>query len=442
MKKTIILFLLSLLTAFSQQPLKLDLEKSMSLALKHNHDLKLAYYDKEIADERVDEAWGSSVFPTIRGNVDYSRAIKRGVITIETPFFAGSFPAGTENTLTIGASLEQPLFTGAVFLAVKVAKTYAEIADKLYSATRSEVKVNVTRAYYTYLLSKEVADLSKMNLKLAEDNLRNTEIMYKAGVVPEYDFIRSKVQMQNLIPEVHQAENNLAASENLLKIVTGLELSQPIVVEDSLYYRQKENIEYENAKEILFADNDVIKQLQLQIELNESAASYQFTKHFPELYFTGNWQAQAQENDPRPFNKWRYNNSVYVGLNLKVPIFDGLQTTSKVQQAEIEVLKAKEQYQKLSKQINSQLEQTVLGIEQKEEQIKSLGETIDEAEFGYDIASKRYANGVGTQLEVVDAMVSLSRAKVNYYNAIHDYYILHSQLSQLLSDSPYNNFKN
>lgn len=414
----------------------LDLNKSLDLALRYNHELKLAQLDKAIADERVDEAWGSSLLPTIRGHIDYIRAIKRGVITIETPFFTGTFPQGTENTMTFGATLEQPLFTGAVFLAVGVARTYAEIAEKIYSSTKSEVAVNVTRAYYYYLLSKEVVELSKMNLRLAEDNLRNTEIMYKSGVVPEYDFVRSKVQVQNLLPDVQQAENSLVISENMLKMVTGLDLSQNIIIDDSLHYSEKNSFEYEAAKKIVLEKNHTIKQLQLQVELNDDAASYQFTKHFPELYFTGNWSAQAQENDPRSFNKWRYNNSVYVGLNLKVPIFNGFQTTSQVQQAEIEVLKSKEQYQQGLKQVNNLLQETLLGVDQKKGTINSYKATIGEAELAHDIALKRYSSGVGTQLEVVDALVSLSRATVNYYTAIYDYYILHARLRQLLAAEP------
>jgi outer membrane protein len=418
---------------YSQDTLKLTLDKSIELALKFNHDIKLAQLDRDKADEQVDEAWGVSVLPTISGNVNYSYALKRGEFVIETPFFSGSFPQGTEHTLTLGATLEQPLFTGAIFLAVRVAKTYAEIAQKMFQATQSEVIVNVKKAYYSHLLSKEVLELSKLNLELAQDNLKNTESMYTAGVVPEYDFVRAKVQVQNLIPEVQQAENAVIISANLLKLITGLELSQPVGVDDSLFFKPRENLDHEDSKQLLMERNHIIKQLQLQVSLRDDAASYEFTKHFPELYFTSNWQSQAQENDPRPFNDWRYKNSVYIGLNLKVPIFNGFQTTSKVQQAEIDLLKAREEYAKNSKILNNNLHETMLNAEQTKERVESYKATIGEAELGYDIASKRYTTGVGTQLEVVDAMVSLSRAKVNYYTAVYDYYILNSEIDKLVS---------
>lgn len=439
--KIILLFLFSFLSVpFAQQEfkpdtIKLDLQKSIELALEFNHDLKLAKFDKMKADEQVDEAWGSSLFPKITGFADYNRALKRGVIIIDAPEFgfSGSFPQGTENTLTFGANLEQPLFTGAVFLAVRVAKIYADIQDKMVDASTSEVIVNVKRAYYSVLLSKEVVELAEMNLSLAEDNLKNTEAMFNAGLVPEYDYVRAKVQVQNLIPELQQAENSYKISRNLLKLITGLEQSNEFYITDSLYLKEISPDDKTEFNEELINRNHSLKQLELNIRLRDDAVSYEFTKHFPELYFTGNWQSQAQENDPRSFNKWRYNNSVYIGLNLKVPIFDGFQTTSRVEQAKIDFYKAKEEYDKTKKILKNNLDEILLSIDETRKRLRSYEATIEAAELAYDIAQKRYTSGVGTQLETIDAMVSLTRSKVNYNNAVYDYYILHAQLDQLLA---------
>jgi outer membrane protein len=419
--------------------LKLNLGKSIELALKYNHDLKHARFDKDKADERVREAWGSSVLPKINGFVNYNRALKRGEIIIEAPEigFSGSFPQGTENTLTVGANLEQPLFTGAVFLAVRIAETYAEIQDRFVDATASEVIVSVKKAYYAALLADEVFELAKLNLQLAEDNLRNTEAMYNAGIVPEYDFIRAKVQVQNLIPELQSAENNVVLSRNLLKLVTGLQISDEISIDDSLELRDISLSNTDEYEHTMYESNYSIQQLKLNLRLQDDVVSYEFTKHFPELYFTGNWQTQAQENDPRSFGDWRYKNSVYIGLNLKVPIFDGFQTTSRVQQAKIDLFKAQEEYDKTVKVLKNSLTEVILSIEETQKRLTSYEATIEEARLAYDIAVKRYANGVGTQLETIDAMVSLTRARVNYYNAVYEYYILHAQLDQLLSKNTY-----
>ena len=429
----VIIFFVYLPFLFAQDTLHLKLEDCINLAIQFNHDLKMAELDYQKADEQVSEAFGSAVLPTIKGDVNYRRAIKRGIVIIETPVFSGSFPSGTENTLTVGATLDQPLFTGAVFYATRISKVYAEISKKGYYSSKSNLIKDVKSAYYGYLFSKEYSKLSEITLQAAKDNLKNTQALFDAGLAPEYDLIRAKVQVENILPQVEQAKNQIKLAENALRLVVGLELSKQFIVNDSLVYEEIPVEDFSTSSKILAERNFTLQQLELQVELQDKAVSYQFSKNYPELYLNGTWQTSAQENDPRSFNQWRYNNSVYVGLDLKVPIFDGWQTTSRVQQAEIDLMKAKETLVKTDQQLKNQLDNVLLSIKETKNRINAYSATIEQAKLGYDISIKRYNNGLGTQLENIDALVALTQAKVNYLQAIYNYYDLHSQLEALLS---------
>lgn len=432
--KKIIFIILAFYLPFlgAQDTLKLNLENSIDLALIKNHDLKIAKLEYQKAEEQINEAFGLSVLPEIKGIVDYSRAIRRGEIILETPFFSGSFPLGTINTFTIGASFEQPLFTSAVFYATRISKVYAEISETGYYSSQANLIKDVKRAYYAYLLAKEFKNLSIVTLKAAEDNLRNSKALYEAGIAPEYDFIRSKVQVQNILPEVEQAKNSIKVAKNSLRYILGLDQKQPFIVEDSLVFAELSTDDYETSSRIMNNQNFTLQQLKLQIELQDKAVSFQFSKHFPELFLTGNWQTTAQEDD-RAFSRWRYINSVYVGLNLKVPIFNGFQTTSKVQQAKIDLMKAEEEFIKTDQLFKNQLDNLLMRIEETKNKIAAYAATINEAQLGYDISVKRYSNGLGTQLENIDALVALTRAKINYLDAIFTYYELHANLEALLA---------
>ena len=116
-----------------------------------------------------------------------------------------------------------------------------------------------------------------------------------------------------------------------------------------------------------------------------------------------------------------------------MPIFDGWQTTSRVQQAEIDLKKSQENLVKTNRQLNNQLDDILLKIEEAKNRISAYAATIKQAKLGYDISIKRYNNGLGTQLENIDALVAYTQAKVNYLEAIYNYYDLHSQLEALLS---------
>lgn len=430
---SLIVFQISAQTITSQDTVTLDLTKTMELALKYNNDLKVSYLNRTIADEKVSEAWGSAVMPDINGNVNYRKALKKGVFNIETPFFSGSFPVGTDNTLTASINLEQPLFSGAAFIGIRVAKTYSEIANTYYESAKNELKVQVKQAYYSYLLAKEVVKLSKQNLALAEDNLKNTQSMYRAGMISEYDLVRAGVQVQNLIPEIQSAENSVKVTENLIKLISGLKMEDKIRIDDTLSYTIQSLSEFEDYYERLMTLNPMVKGGELETLLREDAVTARYAQHFPTLSLFGSWQTEAQEDDERAFSKWRYQSSSAIGLTLKIPIFKGFQTSSVVEQARLDHQIAIENFDKTKKMLGNQLSDVMGNIERDKQRLSAYMATINQAELAYSIAVKRYNTGLSTQLEVVDAMVSLTRSKVNYLTAIYDYQISIAKLEQLIA---------
>lgn len=419
----------------NSETIRLNLDKSIELALNNNHDLRKSELDRQKALEQVSEAWGSALFPKIDASASYNRAIKLPVFTfqVETPEgpVTQSFKMGADNTFSAAVNFEQTLFSGSVFLAVSTAKVYASISDKAFKATRENMIAHVKKAYYSVLVAKEVVELSRLNLKLSQDNLRNAESMFNAGLISEYDQIKARVQVQNLQPNVKQTENALVFSENLLKILTGLDVNQKIEINDSLSFREMNIPDTETNSELL-ENNSLLNQLKLQIEFQDKVVSYQFSQHFPELSLVGNWQTQAQENDARHLNNYVFRNAISAGFNLRIPLFNGGQTSSKVQQAKIDRMRVNEDFLQTTKTLNNQLQNTMLKIKETRELVDAYNATINQAQRGYDIAVKRFTAGLGTQLEVVDAQVALTQSKVNYLSSVYDYYSYNADLEQLL----------
>jgi outer membrane protein TolC len=412
----------------------LDLDKALELALENNFDLVNAKLDKDIADEQVKEAYGTSLFPSIDGNVNYMRALKQGVIIIDAPGFSGSFPSGTKNTLTGSVSVEQPLFTGAMFLAVKIAKTYADFAEKGLYSTKADVKVSVEESYYNVLLAKELVKLGELNLELSKKNLDDTESMYNAGIAAEYDYLTANVQYRNLIPALTEVKNQLRIGKNNLRILLGLDLNTELIIDDSLHYSIKKAVSLDEGASLLLKRNHLIQQLEMDVKLKDLNSSYEFSKYFPELNLSGTWQAQAQENDDKSFSRWFYTNSVNVGLNLKVPIFNGFATASRVEQAEIDHKKSLAELNKTKLNLKNQLENVLLSIKKSKEQVEAYELNVEQTFRGYEIATKRFNTGLGTQLEVTDALVDFTQAKVNYLTSIRDYHVYNANLQSLLGN--------
>ncbi len=424
-----ILFLTSVL--FAQGSKTFTLRECVEIALENNHKHQQALLNKEKADKQVSEAYGSSVLPSIDGILTYNRAIKRGVFVIDSPGFSGTFEMGSLNTLTAAVNLEQPLFSGAMFLAVDIAKTYAEASQKAADYSEEELIMKVRESYYQYVLAHAFIRLSEFQIKRAEENLANTELKFKTGLIPEYDYIKANVQYQNLLPTKTEAETQLNLAYNNLKLVMGYNFDNKIEVADSIIFREIMTPEFEDGLKELNNKNDLIKQMELQSELQDLVVSYKWTEHLPKINAFGTWQTQSLSDDI-PINDWDFFNSLFVGVNLKLPIFKGGTISNQVEQAEIDYKIAEEALLNTQKTVRKDYENTLLLIKKSKEQVKAYQIAIDEAERGYQISRKRFDAGLGTQLEVTDASASLISAQVNFLSSVYEYYVSHARLDKLL----------
>jgi outer membrane protein TolC len=431
--KIVFLFLIFPSLWFAQEAKEITLEECVKIAVKNNYMHKQALLTKEKAVEQETEAFGRSVLPQINGTINYTNAIERAKMTIDFGGQTQTFSMGSKNTFTTGVTLEQPLFSGALFLATKIAKTYADVTDKAAQYSEDDLVLKVRDAYYTYLLADSFVKLADHQIKRAKENLDDSKIMYDAGLVAEYDYIRANVAYQNLIPEKTGAVNQKKQAMNNLKLVMGIDLNTQYVIKDSLSFSKTELPNYQAGLDTLYVKNNLIKQMELQTELQDLNARYEWTKHLPEVQAFGNWQLQAFDEEFKP-KDWEYFNSLNAGISIRVPIFSGFATDSKVQQAKIDHKISIENLINTKETAKNNYENVLLQINRSEEQVSAYVIAMEQAERGYQIALKRFNTGLGTQLEVTDAQGALIASQINYLQAVYDYLLNHARLDLLLGN--------
>lgn len=430
---------------------RLSLEDAIRLAMKHNPDLITARLEVQRSDSRVVEAWGNAL-PVVDLSGQYVHMVDKPV-TFFPDFFLYTFMKDIDSTIpkpsgqlipvsfapgfSANATLNvrQILFNGAVFIGVGAAHIYSNLARDIYQAKQVETVAKVRKAYYGALLASEAFDLMRSSLTNAEANLKNVQLMRKQGIVSEYDELRASVGVENLRPVVIQSETNAGLAVDNLRNIIGVSSSDRFALTDALTFQAVDDAILQRSEQLVMESNPGLSAMKRQIELNGAAVNVERSSYLPTIAAFGSYQYQAAKNEFNFSTNDFYKGST-IGLSLTMNLFQGLQTYSRVEQAQLERRKSEEQQVSLERNLKTGLNSILGNLRQSRKRVEAQGKTVEMAERGYSIVTARFLSNSATQLEVNDAQLALTQAKVNRVQAIYDYLVASSDLDQLIGRLP------
>ncbi len=415
-----------------QSPLLITLEKAVALALANNRDVIIAGEDQERADAQVNEAW-SGALPQFSASGQYTRNIKKPVLFIpaNTPLLnptdqTVAFEIGSSNAYQAGFTLSQPLFSLRVGTALSIAHTYRDFTAQSYQNTQQVIIREVKKSFYLVLLAQKLVEANRQGLEVVKANYENIQSQYNHGMAAEFDLLRANVQLANTEPMVISAENNYALAVNALKTLLTIPLEQEIVLQGEFTFEEIPQTTLEQARADALTTNTTIIQLALQEDLFEKNISIERAGYYPTLNLIGGYIWQAQDNTWN-FDKYNWAKMLNFGLNLSIPLFDGFKTSARVQQAIIDHEKIHTTRLKVEEGLKIQIQSAELRMAEAKKRIAGQEKNIEQAKKAVHIAQTRFSSGVGTQLELLDAQVAMTRAQTNYAQAIYDYLVAQAE---------------
>lgn len=437
MKKIILLFVLLTTAIFmygqesSGEKISLSLQDALNIALEKNKDILIAKEDLTKSDAQISEAYGNAL-PQVNLTAGYTRYLELPVLFIppNTPFNkSGSvqkFSMGADNAYSASLTANQVLFSFKVNTAIQIAEEYSKYSKHNAESTREDVVLNVKKAYYGILLAQKVVEVSKQSYDLAKANFDNVQKLYSQGVAAEFDLLRAEVQVANTEPILSQAENNLQLAMNGLKNLLSIDLQKEIAVSGSLQMQEIEPALINNESGLAVERNSSVKGLLSLERIYDKNITIERADYFPTLAAFGTYAYQTQDNTFK-FRDYNWANNFMVGLQISYPIFNGLQTKYRSQQAFIEKQKIHLNRLKLEEGIKIQVEASRLKMNEAKKRYNAQLKSVQQAEKAVSIADIRFKSGVGTQIELIDSQVALTRTRMNEAQAIYDYLIARAE---------------
>jgi outer membrane protein len=284
------------------------------------------------------------------------------------------------------------------------------------------------------LVNNERIKLFDSNIARVDSLLRTTTALNTSGFAEEIDVDRIQVSLNNLKSERLKFLNLQNLSMALLKYQMYYPMDKELSIagniaelkiDEQLFTQYEDGWDYKNRIEYKVLDTNR-KLLELDLK-NKYAASLPNLSGFVNLGYStqspnisGIFKTNTNLSDNGLVgpDKW-YSFSTF-GVTLNVPLFSGLQRTYQVQQAKLSLLKTQNNVTSLKQSIDLSIQQNSVTYQNSVETLKSQSENMELAEKVARVTKIKYEQGVGSNIEVIDAESSLREAQINYYNALYD----------------------
>jgi len=429
---------------FSQQ-LNLTLDDCIELALKNNENLKNSILEENIS-KAVSKEYLAVGLPQINvdGGLKYNYEVQKSLIDISR--FMPGVPEGTEQEVQFGQTYEgrfdfnidQMIFNGSYFVGLSATKELEKLSNKLTQRTEIDIYESVSKAYYTVLNTKSRIDLVNSNIERLLTLLEESKQLYDNGFIEKLDIDRITVSYNNLQSEKIKTDRLYDLSLFVLKFQIGIPLSQKIKLIGNLNEDILENFDFDLSK---FDYNKRIEYSILKTDRN--LKSYDLknnrSQYLPQIYVNYNYGLNTSASSyDLFFDSYRWKNFGTFGLKLVVPIFDGFLKRSKINQSKYKIEQIDNQLLFLERSIDLQINQSVVGYSNSKESLEITSKNLDLALSIYNASEKKYKEGVGSNLEVLNANAGLKQAQTNYYNAVYEVIISKINLEKTLG-TLYNN---
>jgi outer membrane protein len=427
MKKILSFVFLSLLVtprlSIAQETKSLSLQDCIDYALKHTADAKNARIDVLLQKAQNAEVTGRTM-PQISGQGKYTQFFDVQQAFLPSQFL--SLPPGDwvpvafspklSNVASLNAS--QLLFNGSVFVALQARNTLMKLAQQSADMKFEDIRYNIQKAYTGLLIAQKQFALMKSSLDLVRSSAHDLNIIYQNGLIERVDVDRMEVQLSNLQSDSLGLANLIELSEKMLKFTMGMDLNTPIVLTDAAMV---ENTELANAlllKDLAYENRLTYQLSHTALKLQEyDLKRYRF-EGLPTLAAFGSAGYNRSSSKFDDLVNKKYPGFSLVGLQLDIPIFDGLQRRNRVQAAKLKVEKAENDLENVKRGIDLQTSSAKKNLSNALQTVDSRKRTMALAANVLDLTQKKYKAGVGSNQDVVLAQTDLLQAQNNYFIAL------------------------
>ncbi|HNR31057.1 MAG TPA: TolC family protein [Candidatus Hydrogenedentes bacterium] len=305
-----------------------------------------------------------------------------------------------------------PLYTGGrVDAANQAARARQDEARALLAATDQALLSELAERYFGLSLARQAREVQALKVQVMERHVARARRLLEEGVIARIEVLNAEVALSSARVELRDAEASVTiAHDALLNTIVS---DGPVLPATSLFLVR----DFESREAFVAFVNDqhpVMRRLAANEDLAKQGVRAEQGENRPTVYAFG--MKELVPNDLTMLDPdWA------VGVGLKYTLFDGFRGRHEVAAARATAQRVTH----LRKQYDRDLKTLV--VKRHEEMTTALGlfdafeATLALTRENLRVRTRAFEEGQATSLEVIDATLSHSRARLGRSKAAHDF---------------------
>ncbi|WP_439474815.1 TolC family protein [Algoriphagus formosus] len=416
--KLSILFLLAFLIGAKVQAQEWTLKQSLDTALLRNKALKMAANQLAAADLKNQES-RSQLLPKVIATGDYKYFTQLPYQMLPQAAFGGpegvyrAVQFGVPHTIMGNVNLRMPIYDPQVIAGIKISESYQELTEWQRVKTEEQVYLEVSNLYFNAQILKNQFAFLQANQVNGEKLERNVRLLFEQKLASRTDLDKVILQNQQLHSQLFQLQSQYLTVLQQLKLVIGLPLDWEMDVQTQVQIEESET-----PNPGLTADFRIqeVREKMLSQELKSIKNS-----RIPSVHLIANYGTTGFGYNGAPESFLDFYPQSFIGAQVSFPIFNGMVTSKKIRQKELELANATIQKSLVADQTQVQYQAALRQQATAKKQIQTTDSQIQLAESIYAKSILLQQEGLATLTDILLADQSLRAAQQSYLDAMVAY---------------------
>ncbi len=370
----------------------------------------------------------ANLLPQISGTVGYTTS------SAERAQFLGdgiTMIDSDSDSTSFGLNLSMSLYDHANWVGLDRAEKVAEQSDAQLASAMQELIVRVTTAYFDVLRAKDNLEFVKSQKSAIGRQLEQTKQRFEVGLTAITDVHEAQANYDLTEADEIQASNAVEVALEALRVISGkyhdklFELNtekfsatmpQPASPEEWLDTAEEKNLAL------------LVNRLAMDIAKEDIASAR--AGHLPTLDLSASagkdkTHSTTTVGSERIDNTTPYLDSYSVGVQLNVPIFQGLRVSGQTEQAKHNYISASQDLELTHRQTIQSIRSSFNDVKAAMSTIRALEQAVVSAqsaleatEAGFDVGTRTIVDVLNSTQNLFDARRNLSGARYDFIQAV------------------------